>query len=67
MILEYKFKIQAILSSSIHAYIIGWLGFQNPNHAGTNVPRLLELCLDRICDNLDDYDLQDFPDEFLIK
>nr|XP_006821104.1 PREDICTED: uncharacterized protein LOC102803698 [Saccoglossus kowalevskii] len=38
---------------------------RNPYHRDSKVYRLLELCLVYICDHVDHFDLQDFPDEFL--
>ncbi|CAH1801838.1 unnamed protein product [Owenia fusiformis] len=39
---------------------------RNPCHEGTKIPRLLESCMNEICSNLDNYDLYDFPDEYLL-
>ncbi|XP_070573013.1 F-box/LRR-repeat protein fbxl-1-like [Ptychodera flava] len=39
---------------------------RNPYHEGSKVVRLLELCFKHICKNIEDYDLEDFPDEFLV-
>ena len=41
--------------------------FQSPYHLGTNVNTLVESCLQKVMNNLQDYDLQDFPDEELIR
>lgn len=38
----------------------------NPYHSGTGVTTLLSTCLDYVSDNLELYDLEDFPDEYLI-
>ncbi|XP_060079141.1 uncharacterized protein LOC132558572 [Ylistrum balloti] len=38
----------------------------NPCHSGTNVTTLLSTCLDYVSDNLELFDLEDFPDEYLI-
>ncbi|WAR01394.1 hypothetical protein MAR_007952 [Mya arenaria] len=38
----------------------------SPFHEGTQVRSLLQTTLEYITDNLQDYDLQDFPDEFLL-
>lgn len=35
-------------------------------HEGSNVPTLLANCLDHITSNINMYDLEDFPDEYLI-
>ncbi|XP_062588055.1 F-box and leucine-rich repeat protein 13-like [Saccostrea cucullata] len=39
---------------------------ENPCHEGSRVPRLTESCVQYICTNLNDYDLEDFPDEHLV-
>lgn len=39
----------------------------NPFHDGTQVKRLLELCLDYICKQIEDYSLEEFPDEYLVR
>lgn len=39
---------------------------ENPCHEGSNVPKLSEACIQYVCTNLQDYDLEDFPDEHLI-
>ncbi|XP_045171987.2 uncharacterized protein LOC123534020 [Mercenaria mercenaria] len=38
----------------------------SPFHEGTNVTTLHQCCMGYILDNLDDYDLEDFPDEHII-
>lgn len=40
---------------------------QNPFHEQTQIRRLLDLTLEYICQNVDKYDFEGFPDEFLIK
>ncbi|XP_048770038.2 uncharacterized protein LOC125676182 [Ostrea edulis] len=39
---------------------------ENPCHEGSKVPTLKNACLQYVCNNLNDYDLEDFPDEHLI-
>lgn len=39
---------------------------ENPYHEGSNVPKLSEACIQFVCTNLQEYDLEDFPDEHLI-
>ncbi|XP_060587912.1 uncharacterized protein LOC132743408 [Ruditapes philippinarum] len=38
----------------------------SPYHEGTSVKTFQQICIDYILDNLDDYDLEDFPDEHII-
>ncbi|XP_033748891.1 uncharacterized protein LOC117333618 [Pecten maximus] len=38
----------------------------NPFHSGTSVTTLLSTCLEYVSDNLELFDLEDFPDEYLI-
>lgn len=38
---------------------------RNPYHEESKVPRLLEQCLDHVCQNIKDYSLEDCPDEFI--
>ncbi|XP_071848697.1 uncharacterized protein [Apostichopus japonicus] len=39
----------------------------NPFHDGTQVTRLTEFCLCYICKHIEDYCLEDFPDEYLVR
>ncbi|XP_072043347.1 uncharacterized protein [Amphiura filiformis] len=39
---------------------------RNPYHEGSKVPRLLEQCMNHICNHIADYSLEDCPDEYLI-
>ena len=41
--------------------------FQSPYHEGTKVTTLFHSCIQYVAGHLKDYDLQDFPDEFIIK
>ncbi|KAL3857399.1 hypothetical protein ACJMK2_012074 [Sinanodonta woodiana] len=40
---------------------------RNPCHEATNVPTLLETSLEFVTSNIEMYDLQNFPDEYLIR
>ena len=40
---------------------------QSPYHEGTTVTTLFHSCVQYVASNLQDYDLEDFPDEFVIK
>ena len=44
-----------------------FMGFQVQTHLGGNVSKLLEICLSYVCGNIKLYDLEDFPDSFLLK
>ncbi|CAF3146493.1 unnamed protein product [Rotaria socialis] len=39
---------------------------RNPYHGQTQIRRLLDLALEYICENVDNYDFEGFPDEFLL-
>ncbi|ELU13733.1 hypothetical protein CAPTEDRAFT_190319 [Capitella teleta] len=39
---------------------------RNVIHKDTGVTRLVELCMDYVCQNLDSFDFSTFPDEFLV-
>ncbi|CAF0763123.1 unnamed protein product [Adineta ricciae] len=39
---------------------------RNPFHGQTQIRRLLDLALEYVCQNIDKYDFEGFPDEFLI-
>ena len=41
--------------------------FQSPYHEGSKVTTLFHSCIQLVAGNLQDYDLHDFPDEFVIK
>ena len=43
------------------------LSVQNPFHENSQIHRLLDLTLDYICRNIEQFDFEGFPDEFLIK
>ena len=40
---------------------------QSPHHFGTKVFTLMESAMQYVINHIDDYDLQDFPDEVLIR
>ncbi|XP_066269043.1 uncharacterized protein [Branchiostoma lanceolatum] len=39
---------------------------RNPYHDGTKVPRLLEACMEFVCNNIKKFDLEAFQDDFII-
>ncbi|KAI8497536.1 hypothetical protein Bbelb_248420 [Branchiostoma belcheri] len=39
---------------------------RNPYHDGTKVPRLLEVCMEFVCNNIKQFDLECFQDDFIV-
>jgi RNA:NAD 2'-phosphotransferase (TPT1/KptA family) len=62
-----RFELKQINNETYVRATYGRKFERSPFHTGSKVKRLLEISLDYIVKNINSYDFEGFPDEFLIK